>query len=550
MAKGENLTKANEDFAILFPSVSSIYVRFTSRPDVLIPEGRVPRTLPHDTESLNFLNEDKALFHYKWALYSSGHAEWNLDKSNSTESMIQQRDRSKTIVMGDSGGFQIATGVIKYPYKPKPAVYKLDKSKKIMLDDAGDPIVKTEAQTHEQWIADKDDIRLNILRWLEHTSDLSMILDLPTAAIARGHVESFEDCKRETLENMDFFVKNRVPEKTRFLNILQGIRRDQADEWWDTVKDYPFEGYAFGGENCANFKFILRRMLEMRDGKYFEQHPDSWHPRNWLHFLGISRLHGACAFTALQRTLRAKVDPALTISFDSASAFVSVANGKVLTAINTQKNRFGYVFDKGLDNKDYKDMHHPFPWSQNPVGDLLNISDICVRGKEDTLKSGKETKTSWDSYSYVLLMAHNVYMQIKAVQQANRLFRCNRKDTEFWVPRNLYEFEDALNDIFQTENSHTALKKSDSLLKEIDKISFGNGLFEQPNPNTMTGYEKIEHYGELFEQITGKIMGQGVYADILSDGSTEDFVERGDVALERLETEIIDTENMLLEGKK
>ena len=34
-------------------------------------------------------------------------------------------------------------------------------------------------------------------------------------------------------------------------------------------------------------------------------------------------------------------------------------------------------------------------------------------------KIGKEGKTSWDSFTYGILMAHNVYMHIRAVQEAN-----------------------------------------------------------------------------------------------------------------------------------
>ena len=35
---------------------------------------------------------------------------------------------------------------------------------------------------------------------------------------------------------------------------------------------------------------------------------------------------------------------------------------------------------------------------------------------------GKEGKTSWDSFSYAILMCHNVWMHINAVQEANRQY--------------------------------------------------------------------------------------------------------------------------------
>jgi hypothetical protein len=35
---------------------------------------------------------------------------------------------------------------------------------------------------------------------------------------------------------------------------------------------------------------------------------------------------------------------------------------------------------------------------------------------------GKENKTSWDSFTYAILMGHNVWMHLSAVQEANRKY--------------------------------------------------------------------------------------------------------------------------------
>ena len=52
----------------------------------------------------------------------------------------------------------------------------------------------------------------------------------------------------------------------------------------------------------------------------------------------------------------------------------------------------------------------------------IKMNDICIYGKGDLNKIGKEGKTSWDSFSYAILMAHNVWMHIKAVQDSNVLY--------------------------------------------------------------------------------------------------------------------------------
>jgi hypothetical protein len=50
------------------------------------------------------------------------------------------------------------------------------------------------------------------------------------------------------------------------------------------------------------------------------------------------------------------------------------------------------------------------------------MKDICIYKPGDLNKNGKEGKTSWDSFSYALLMGHNVWMHLTAVQEANRRF--------------------------------------------------------------------------------------------------------------------------------
>ena len=50
------------------------------------------------------------------------------------------------------------------------------------------------------------------------------------------------------------------------------------------------------------------------------------------------------------------------------------------------------------------------------------MQDICIYRPGDLNKNGKEGKTSWDSFSYALLMGHNVWMHLTAVQEANRRF--------------------------------------------------------------------------------------------------------------------------------
>lgn len=61
-------------------------------------------------------------------------------------------------------------------------------------------------------------------------------------------------------------------------------------------------------------------------------------------------------------------------------------------------------------------------FENSPISERLTIGDVCWYAPGDLNKIGKEGKTSWDSFSYALLMGHNVWMHINAVQEANRQY--------------------------------------------------------------------------------------------------------------------------------
>src|SRR5690606_3285750 len=152
-----------------------------------------------------------AYFSYKYGLYSAGHAERNLSKCNAREPMIHNREKD-TILIGDSGGFQIATGVIKMDWATVKG-------------------------------PEGDKLREEILRYLEHTADWSMTLDVPAFAAVpplseKTGLTKFEDTLDITEHNLKYFIKNRVPGATKFLNVISGSSPENSKQWYDTIKPY------------------------------------------------------------------------------------------------------------------------------------------------------------------------------------------------------------------------------------------------------------------------------------------------------------------------
>ena len=100
-----NLTPLQKDYAVYLPAISSFYSTYVAkqRLEEFVPKDRIPAGFDRGIEGMNFLNPEEGYFTYKYGLYSAGHAQLDLQKSLVQESMIQQRDRNGTMILGDSG---------------------------------------------------------------------------------------------------------------------------------------------------------------------------------------------------------------------------------------------------------------------------------------------------------------------------------------------------------------------------------------------------------------------------------------------------------------
>ena len=451
----EHLGDKSRDFAVFLPAISNFYNTFISKQRVTggthIPAERIPKGFDNGVEGLNFLNPEKGMFTYPTALYSAGHACLDMEQVNDRDSMCVNRDRKFSTIVGDSGGYQIGRGVIKFDWKD----FEGNKANKVRSD---------------------------ILNWLELTSDWAMTLDVPTWAAddlnsPKTGLTSFQDTLDGTIYNNKFFQKNRLGQ-TKLLNVLQGDDWETAQIWYDAVKDFEFEGWAMGGINMCDMEVMLKRLIIMRDEKKLEG-------KDWMHVLGTSQLDWACYLTGVQRQVREHINPNFTISFDSASAFLSTANGLVYTQNMFTPSRWSFIMDKAPDDKKLKGSNIPFPF-QSAIGDRLTMGDVCWYGEGDLNKNNKEGKTAWDSFSYCLMMAHNVYNQIRAVQVANDFNDIERvvhkPDVKHWrktktsdttdehstfVPRNILYFNTLVEQVFTSEKPMQVIANASSFLADI-----------------------------------------------------------------------------------
>jgi hypothetical protein len=516
MKQPVDLTPLQKDYAVYLPAISSFYSTYIAkqRLEKFIPDDRIPKDFDRGIEGMNFLNPEQGYFYYKYGLYSAGHAQLDLNKSLTQESMIQQRDRNKTMILGDSGGYQIGKGVLKFDW----------------LNFEGAEATKT---------------RQKILEWLELTADWSMMLDVPTWACDHIHspktgLKTFEDCLEKTRYNNDYFLMNRLGQ-TKWLNVLQGSDWDTAEKWYEGVKEFSdskgkyagkeAEGWAMGGANMCKMDITLKRLMTLREDGLLTG-------KNWMHFLGTAQLDWSCYLTLIQRQIRKHINPEITISFDCASPFIATAHGLVYTtAVHTNK-RWSVIMDKAPDNKALAKSDIPFPFASE-MARRLNMGDICWYAPGMLNKINKEGKTSWDSFAYALMMGHNVECHIVAVQRAQQLMdiECakfkpdwrnksieGKKEKEYsdWVPNRILYFSTFVEELFNTKTKAEAfqlIEDAKLFLKSLEGARLQGG----PADNLFNSLYTIENTKRI---VTGP------------DG-TPLFDQQDDDELRALEEEIV-----------
>ena len=465
----DNLTAKQNDYAVFLPAISGFYATFIGkqRSEEYVDPARFPQALTDkliDMEQMNWLNAQQALFPYKWSLYSGGHANLDLTKEVTSEDMVRKRDPSTTL-LGDSGGFQIAKGLWEGDWKA----------------NSGCPKAQSK--------------RESVLKWLDGVADYAMTLDIPTWIVnnpeagARVGILSHDEAIAATHYNNEYFMRHRkgvANGGAKILNVLQGASHEAADEWYELMKGYcdpaqypntHFNGWAMGGQNMCDVHLILKRLIALKyDGLLQEGVHD------WMHFLGTSKLEWAVLLTVIQRNVRKYANPAFTISFDCASPFLATANGQVYYEnVFPHDGKWSYRMQSSADDKKYATDTRKysdavvqdgiFPnFTDSPITDLCQMKDICIYKHGDLNKNGKEGKTSWDSFSYALLMGHNVWMHLTAVQEANRRF--DSGEYPAMMRRNVTneKFEDIVEAIFAAPSraaSEAIIEQYDNYWTEI-----------------------------------------------------------------------------------
>ena len=174
-------------------------------------------------DEFNWYDGNKPRFSHPYALYSPGHAKMDLDTARLADKMLFERDRDKTFLLVDSGGFQVGKGV-----------WPLDQLDKYVT---------------------------KVLRWQEAISDLAVILEVPTWMEVGGSYIEFDRALELTNRNLKAYADQATGE-VKFLNTLHGKTYDEGRRWFDETRWFNDEGHAVGW--CFSSIFSLNFCRKVR----------------------------------------------------------------------------------------------------------------------------------------------------------------------------------------------------------------------------------------------------------------------------------------------
>ena len=545
----ENLTAEQKDYAVFLPAVSSFYSTFIGKQrfgNNYVDPARLPMGFTNGVEGLNFFDPEKGYFYYKWGLYSAGHADLDMTRGSPKDDMFRSRPRDGTsIVVGDSGGFQIGKGVwegewrdpngpevqammadcVRRKTEDRPVIDKETKEQK--KDKNGKLVYVTVdlVKEYQNKLNAAQKKREQVLAWMDGLMDWGMCLDIP-AWVARSPegmkatgISSYQEAVNGTKFNNEYFMKHRNG-NCKFLNVLQGETHADAEDWYQQMKDYcdpkiypdtHFNGWSMGGQNMCDVHLVLKRLVALRFDGLLESGK-----QDWIHFLGTSKLEWACLLTDIQRAIRKYHNPTLTISFDCASPFLATANGQIYTQTEIEHmEKWVYRMEKSVDDKKYsldtrafsdavnQDKHfqkgketNGIRFYDSPISARTMIKDVCIYKPGDLNKNGKEGNTSWDSFSYAIQMGHNVWMHLNSVQEANRQYDQNVVPDMMAFDHNYREyFRDIVDTIFSIDNREDALAVIEHYNSFWLKIIGTRGATGKKTINSATQFNKLVEHG-------------------------------------------------------
>lgn len=148
------------------------------------------------------------------------------------------------------------------------------------------------------------------LRWMEDNVDIAMNLDVPPNLDGNPNYEDFIKALNQSVENFALFQRERKNYNMKLLNVLHGENVKLMDVWYDKVKDFKFDGWAIGMK--PPFEPMIQALGFMYLWEKGEYEKDSC---TNIHFFGTSGKHVVPTIVYAANKLQKKI----MVTYDSSS---------------------------------------------------------------------------------------------------------------------------------------------------------------------------------------------------------------------------------------
>lgn len=337
-------------------------------------------------------------------------------------------------VIGDSGGYQLASGAIKWDSTFKERIFT----------------------------------------WLEANSDIALNLDLPPRRELSGE---FQKCLDISLENFKYFETHQSG-KTAFLNVLQGNDEVSYDLWFSKVKDFQFSGWGLG--NCRkidNLFYCLKLFLE---NKTFED-PNF----KFLHILGASKLYDFFVYEYLQKAINRYTNGKIQVSTDSSSPALGAAYAYYYVGYDWKSG----VFIMG-DLRRTNFEQNGFKFEVNSELPCIIDCPIC-KGK--TYADIEKFNTR----SYMLITTHNVCIFIKAVNDIKTILKSHDGIIADIVDPITYKVCMGIREMFESGNPAGTYEKLKPIMAKYNSMNNMSNMIYKKGGNPEGHGESIKTFFEF-----------------------------------------------------
>jgi len=357
-----------------------------------------------------FYNEDAPVeIKHNAFLTTAGHY---YKKSNYIEAIGLDVDSKTNMVFGDSGGFQIATGAIKWDIS----------------------------------------IRDKIFNWLEHNSNIAINLDIPPRLKWAGREKEALDI---TIDNFKYFEKHQTG-KTKFLNVLQGTNLQHQKNWYDKVKTFDFQGWAVGGSGGKYSLFFSSVYLLIKNKEHFNKN------NILLHFLGTSTINEFLFYIQLQKSLN-EVGSNMTVTSDSSTPQRAVIWGTYYTEFDISNGRF-----KNINFPNIKHQPDIINNLSNNRWPILCEFDKKLSSAYDWTEYLKET-TGLGNQQYMGAMTlHNFAVFKEAINKLDGIIEQDKYFKKEIFSRDIYNILVAIDELVKSSDPDKTYEKYVKLFSQYE----------------------------------------------------------------------------------